>query len=292
MPLIRIGTIVDGDCAIDSIRKLKKYGFESFSLHMGSSVLGVDLPRLAESVRQELAGTDICISSIGVYGNPLADDEKGLNTRKSFQTLIETAHLFGTDLVTGFSGAVEGKSVEDSLEKYCQIFGELGALAQEKGVRIAFENCAADGTWNHLGCNMAFHPKAWELMFEALPLDNIGLQWEPCHQIVQLIDPIPQLRKWAKRIFHVHGKDATIARDVIVENGIYSSVPWCWHRTPGFGDSNWADIISILMMNGFTGCIDIEGWHDPVYRGDLEYTGQVRALHYLKACRGEDYIQL
>ena len=32
--------------------------------------------------------------------------------------------------------------------------------------------------------------------------------------------------------------------------------------------------------------LDRTGWHDPVYRDDLEMTGQVRALDYLKQCRG------
>ena len=36
--------------------------------------------------------------------------------------------------------------------------------------------------------------------------------------------------------------------------------------------------------------IDIEGWHDPVYRGELEITGQVHGLNYLKNCRGGDII--
>jgi len=27
-----------------------------------------------------------------------------------------------------------------------------------------------------------------------------------------------------------------------------------------------------------------------VYRGDLEMTGQVHALHYLKRCRGGDFV--
>jgi hypothetical protein len=39
-------------------------------------------------------------------------------------------------------------------------------------------------------------------------------------------------------------------------------------------------------MAGFKGSIDIEGWHDPVYKGELEYVGQVHALNYLKNCRG------
>ena len=46
-----------------------------------------------------------------------------------------------------------------------------------------------------------------------------------------------------------------------------------YHRTPGFGDSNWTDIITELRKAGFKGCIDIEGWHDPVYRDELEMTG-------------------
>jgi CBS domain-containing protein len=36
----------------------------------------------------------------------------------------------------------------------------------------------------------------------------------------------------------------------------------------------------------FIGSIDIEGWHDPVYRDELEMTGQVAGLNYLKRCRG------
>ena len=127
-------------------------------------------------------------------------------------------------------------------------------------------------------------------MFDAVPDKNMGLEWEPCHQMVNLIDPIPQLRKWVNKIFHVHGKDCTIAWDIIREYGINSSKQYVWHRTPGFGDCNWTDIISILRQNNYDGNIDIEGYHDPVYRGKLEWTGQVRGLNYLKQCRGGDYI--
>jgi len=78
----------------------------------------------------------------------------------------------------------------------------------------------------------------------------------------------------------------------VKEQGICGKEKFVWHRTPGFGDSNWTDIISILRMNGYTGSIDIEGFHDPVYKGDLEYTGQVYALNYLKKCRGGEFVTL
>jgi hypothetical protein len=38
------------------------------------------------------------------------------------------------------------------------------------------------------------------------------------------------------------------------------------------------------------GSIDIEGWHDPVYRGELEMMGQVHGLNYLKQCRGGSWV--
>ena len=90
-------------------------------------------------------------------------------------------------------------------------------------------------------------------MFNETPDDNIGLEWEPCHQLVYLIDPLPQIRKWAHKFFHVHGKDATVRWDVIREHGIFGKEKFVFMRTPGFGDSNWTDIISELRLAGCSG---------------------------------------
>jgi sugar phosphate isomerase/epimerase len=109
--------------------------------------------------------------------------------------------------------------------------------------------------------------------------------------MVSLIDPMPQLREWVGKIFHVHGKDATIHWDVVKKYGVHGPNKFAFHRTPGFGDSNWTDIISDLRIGGFKGSIDIEGWHDPIYRGELEMTGQVYGLNYLKQCRGGFFVE-
>jgi sugar phosphate isomerase/epimerase len=287
---IGIGTLISAGNVKKVMPKLIPYGFETFSITFWETTGDLDLEILAKDVHKILEGTDCAISCLSIFGNPLLDTERGYTTRNSFEKLINSAHLFGTDLVTGFAGRLTDQPVDESIPKFKEVFTPLAELAQGKGVKIAFENCNMDGDWNRGDWNIAFAPKIWEMMFEAVPYDNIGLQWEPCHQMVQLIDPIPQLRKWAKKIFAVHGKDATVAWDVIKENGIYGKEPFVWHRTPGFGDSNWTDIISILRMSGFKGSIDIEGWHDPVYRGEMEYTGQVHALRYLKNCRGGDWV--
>jgi len=288
---IRIGTLVNGgDSTADYIRQILPHGFESFSITFWQSVKGVDLKRMAKQVRDALADSGAVISSLGCFGNPLEKRPVDRETRDGWKKLIDAAKLFGCDVVAGFAGRLTDKPIDECMGRYKQVFGPLAKRAADKGVRLAFENCDMGGDWRRGDWNIAQTPAAWDLMFDALPADNIGLQWEPCHQMVKLIDPIPQLRKYVKKVFHVHGKDATIRWDVVGEHGVRGPHPFAFHRTPGFGDSNWTDIITELRMGGFCGSIDIEGWHDPVYRGELEMTGQVRGLNYLKQCRGGDYV--
>lgn len=285
---IRIGTMAGkGAKTADYIQQILPHGFESFQINFWQTLGGVDPKKLACQVKDVLAGSEAVISCLGIYGNPLMDDDKAKEAREGWKKLIDAAPAFGCDLVCGFAGRIADKPIPESMKQYRKVFEPLAKRAADKGVRIAFENCEMGGTWNTGTWNIATTPTAWEMMFNELDAQNIGLEWEPCHQMVKLIDPMPQLRKWVERIFHIHGKDATIYWDIIREYGITGSHKFAFHRTPGFGDSNWTDIISELRRGGFKGAIDIEGWHDPVYRGELEMTGQVRSLKYLKECRGE-----
>lgn len=289
MKQIRIGTLVNGFDAERILPQIIPHGFESFSLTFWQTTGDKDLSEMAKRVKEIIGEKDIKISSLGIFGNPLTGVGDNADTLASWKRLIDVAHVFDTDLISGFTGRVPG-AIDESLPTYTKVFGELAKRAEDRGLKIAFENCDMDGTWNEGDWNIAHNPIAWEKMFNALPAENIGLQWEPCHQMVSLIDPIPQLRKWVDKIFNVHGKDATIAWDIIKEYGIHGPKEFVWHRTPGFGDTNWTDIISILRQNGYEGSIDIEGFHDPVYRDDWEMTGQVHGLNYLKQCRGGDFI--
>ncbi len=291
---VRIGTMVkaNGPDPAAYVRSIREYGFESIQPFFWQTMGGKDIPRLAAQIREAIGDADVTVSALGMFGNPLEDQPLDRETLEGWKVLIDNAHLFGTDIVTGFTGRVRGKPLPDSLPRYRQVWSELAKRAADNGVKIAFENCAMEGNWATGDWNIAHNPDAWELMFDTLPADNIGLEWEPCHQLVYLIDPIPQIRKWTPKIFHVHGKDATVRWDVIREHGIFGKVPFVQMRTPGFGDSDWTRIISELRLAGFKGSITIEGWHDPVYREALEMTGQVRALDYLKQCRGGSrYIQ-
>jgi sugar phosphate isomerase/epimerase len=303
---IRIGTLVN--CGMDSpeyIRQIQRHGFESYSLTFWQTSDGVEWDRLANETKAAAAEGGAVISSLAVFGNPLETGEMDLQTVKAWEDAIDNAPKFGADIVGGFAGRLRNRPIHESMPRFKEVFGELARRAQDNGVRIAFENCDMGGTWQTGDWNIAHNPTAWEMMFNEVPMENMGLEWEPCHQLVSLIDPMPQLQDWVDKIFHVHGKDATIHwhqirkygihtsfhEDVAIEGGVQPVKPFAYHRTPGFGDSDWAAIISELRLGGFKGSIDIEGWHDPVYNGKLEMTGQVHALNYLKRCRGGDFIE-
>ncbi len=285
---IRIGTLAGLDKGAAYLKQIIDHGFESFSLTAWQYLPNIDFDRASKEVLDVIEGKAV-ISSIGVFGNPLQDER----TAADWARAIDLTSKYNCKMVCGFAGALEDRPVNESMEKFKEVWTPLAKQAADLGVRIAWENCDMGGTWERPKWNIAHAPTAWEMMFNAVPSDAIGLEWEPCHQMNSLIDPIPQLRKLMPtgKIFHVHGKDATIAWDVIKTSGLRGGKPWVWHRTPGFGDTNWTHVISILRQHKFRGSIDIEGWHDPVYAGEFEMTGQVYALNYLKQCRGGPFVK-
>jgi sugar phosphate isomerase/epimerase len=289
---IRIGTLVD--CkkrnGPEIIRQILPYGFESFSLTFWQTLGGVDLRVLAQQVSEVICDKDVKISALSVFGNPLETTPIDMETLAGWESAIDNAHLFGCNLVTGFTGRLRGKSIPDSMARFKEVWTPLVQRAADRGVCIAFENCDMEGNWRTGDWNIAHNPLAWEMMFDAIPAANLGLEWEPCHQMVNLIDPLPQLRQWLPKVLHVHGKCATVKWDIVRQYGIGGGRQFAWHRTPGFGNLDWTHVIDELRWGGYHGAIDIEGYHDPVYRGELEMTGQVAGLNYLKRCRGGEYV--
>lgn len=286
MEQIKIGTCIPGQQAEQWLPGMKDKGFECFAINFHMTYGGVDLKELAPKVLSMLEGTGTYVSTVGYYCNALQNESQ----LHDLEYAIDNAHLFGAKTVATFAGALEGQPVDAAIPRFKEVFSELAKRAEDRGVKLAIENCPMSGDWRHPTCNIGFNPDAWELMFDAVPSDALGLEWEPAHQLIQLIDPIPQLRVWAKKIVHLHGKDTSVDWDAVRRRGIYAAKDFASERTPGFGDTNWRDVFSILHENGYEGDVCIEGYHDPVYSGQWEMTSQLHALKYLKFCRGGDFV--
>ena len=286
MEQIKIGTCIPGQQAEQWLPGMKDKGFECFAINFHMTYGGVDLKELAPKVLSMLEGTGTYVSTVGYYCNALQNESQ----LHDLEYAIDNAHLFGAKTVATFAGALEGQPVDAAIPRFKEVFSELAKRAEDRGVKLAIENCPMSGDWRHPTCNIGFNPDAWEMMFDAVPSDALGLEWEPAHQLIQLIDPIPQLRVWAKKIVHLHGKDTSVDWDAVRRRGIYAAKDFAPERTPGFGDTNWRDVFSILHENGYEGDVCIEGYHDPVYSGQWEMTSQLLALKYLKFCRGGDFV--
>ncbi|MBQ7152920.1 MAG: sugar phosphate isomerase/epimerase [Clostridia bacterium] len=275
---ILIGTLIGAGVAERCMPLLNEKGFESYELTFGTGDANGDLPALAQKVLGKADGRPI--AALGLYGNTLQDED----LLKGIKNLIVHAHDFGCDVVSMFAGAKSGDSVEAAIPLFKEVFSGLVDLAEKHDVRLAIENCG--GGWRRCDQNIAFCEDAWNLMFSAVDSPRLGLEWEPAHQLHGLVDVEAQLRRIAHKVIHLHGKDATVARDLIRDYGLHSGRPWCYDRTPGYGDSNWANLFTILLHAGFRGSCDIEGYHDLVHYDDMEWSSQLVGLDYLKRCRG------
>jgi sugar phosphate isomerase/epimerase len=128
---------------------------------------------------------------------------------------------------------------------------------------------------------MVGQPALWNPLFDAIGFDNVGIEWDAAHLICQLIDPLENIREFGKRIFHVHAKDAYVNELLLRRYGIcHPGV--AEHRFPGLGQTNWAQIVHELIRTGYDSDLNIEGWHDPVYRDWLEETGMLIAKRTLE----------
>jgi len=284
--MIPIGTLVKGgDDPAAAIRALAPAGFEAFSLMFWETIGDADLSALSDAVGAACAETGTSISALSVYGNPLRGDAAGNRTLADFAALLEAAPSFGCPVVSGFAGRVPGTSIPDSVGPWAAAFAPLAERAEALGVSVAFENCRLGDTWKTGKWNIAINGDAWELMFAALPSSRLGLEWEPCHQVEALVDPIAQAREWAGRIVHVHGKDARTDRRALAARGLYGPGKWYASCFPGNGDTDWRELFRLLADAGYSGTVDVEGWNDAEWCGEKEMEGQYRALTYLRTCR-------
>jgi len=280
---MRIGFMMSFDK--ERIEFAKKVGFRSCELQVSSTAPffpGNDgWEAKAEDVKNYYDEKGIRISCLaGFYVNHM-DEKKADEYKKLVRDTILLAEKIGVPVVAGFSGRVAGKPLIESVPLFKEIWSEHSRFAEDHNVKIAFENCPA-GEFHtpSNGINFMCTPQMWEIAFNEVPSDAIGLEWDPSHLICQFIDPVMTLRRFGKRVYHIHAKDAHINYDLLRQYGIWypGAIEHCF---PGLGDTNWGLCIKELLRYGYKGDLNIEGWHDLVYNKEREDEGLTNAFKYL-----------
>jgi sugar phosphate isomerase/epimerase len=218
----------------------------------------------AGRVKKLFAETDVEISGLGYYPNPLAPDaaEAAVYVAHIKKVIVAAARL-GVTQINTFIGRDGTKSVEDNWQQFRKTWKPLVKFAERHGVRIGIENCPMLFTRDEWpgGKNLAISPAIWRRMFAEIPSPHLGLNYDPSHMIWQQMDEVAPLREFADRLFHVHAKDARLDRERLNDVGILAT-PLEYHtpKLPGLGDVNWGRFFSTLTETGYDGavCVEVE----------------------------------
>jgi sugar phosphate isomerase/epimerase len=241
----------------------------------------------ADEVNAFHTAKGVSISGLGYYPNPLTPDQDEAQVYiDHLKLVIQAAERLGVGVVNTFIGRDWTKSVDDNWPRFLEVWTPLIKFAEEHGIRIGIENCPMIFTQDEWpgGKNLAATPAIWRRMFEAIPSDHFGLNFDPSHLVWQKIDYLKAIRDFAPKFVHVHAKDARVDQHRLDEVGIMGT-PLQFHtpKLPGLGDVDWGQFFSVLTDAGYDGpvCIEVE---DRAYEGSLEKRKEslVQSGRYLK----------
>ena len=233
-----------------------------------AGVTHIDVTDLTEEkinyINRYLNQKSIEISALGYYPNPLdPDKEKRDFYVEHIKKAIVAAEKLGIKTINTFIGKDKGKTIDQNFELFREIWPPIIKFAEEHDVRVAIENCPMYFTMDEWpgGVNLASTPAIWRRMFEEIPSDYFGLNYDPSHLLWMQMDYLKPIYEFKEKLFHVHIKDAKVFQDKLNEVGVMAT-PLEFHspKLPGLGDVDWGKFISALTDIRYKGyiCIEVE----------------------------------
>ena len=241
----------------------------------------------AKRVNDIMAKAGVKISGLGYYPNPLAPDaEEAAVYAEHLKKVITAARLLGLGVVNTFVGRDYTKSIDENWPRFLKTWKPILKHAENNGIRIGIENCPMTFTRDEWpgGKNLAYSPAIWRRMYNDLPSENFGLNFDPSHFIWLGMDYLKAMREFKHKLFHIHAKDVHVDQEKLDDYGILA-FPNLWHtpKLPGMGDVNWPRFFATLTEAGYKGpvCIEVE---DRSYEGTLALrkTALRTARNYLR----------
>lgn len=223
-----------------------------------------------QAIQQKCKDAGVFISGLGYYPNPLDPDAaKADYYREHIKAVIRGAAKLGIPVVNTFIGRDPQKNIADNLKIFADVWPAIVKVAEENNIKIGIENCPmffTNDEWPG-GKNLAISPAVWDRMFEVIPSEAFGLNYDPSHMIFQMMDEIRPIYDYKHRLHHIHLKDVKVYRDKLNRVGILAN-PLEYHspKLPGLGDVRWREFFAALTDVRYRGpvCIEVE---DKAYEG-------------------------
>ena len=169
----------------------------------------------------------------------------------------------------------EGKYVmnEEEWKLLADGLNKLGKIAKDKGMKLAFHH--------HMGTVIQTEEEI-ERFMELVDPGLVYLLFDSGHLSFAGIDPEKVLKKYVKRVRHVHLKD--IRKDMVEKS---RSEKWSFLKgvregvftVPGDGDVDFSPIFRILEEADYEGWVVVEAEQDPAKADPLEYA--IKARKYI-----------
>jgi sugar phosphate isomerase/epimerase len=226
----------------------------------------------ADDVRALCEKYRVRISALGYYSIPLSADEgQARQACEHLPKVMDAAVKLGLGGINTFIGANHTLPLEDNMRKFEQVWPGLIKQAEDRNLKVGIENCPMlfGASWP-FGLNLARTPAIWRRMFETIQSDHFGLNYDPSHLLMQMLDPIAPIREFGHKIFHAHAKDMRIDRHKLDDIGSLSlPMDRSAAKIPGLGDVNWGKFIGALSDVGYDGpvCVEVE---DHAFEGSVE----------------------
>lgn len=242
-----------------------------------AGVSHIDVANLTEEkaayINEYCSKKNVVISSLGYYPNTMDPDlEKRKGYIEHLHKMIDASAMLGVNMITTFVGRDPSKTVTKNLELVKEVWPPLVKHAEEKGVKIAIENCPmlfTEDEWPG-GQNIMTSPSNWRKVFAILDSRNFGINYDPSHFVWQQIDYIKPLYEFKDKIFHVHYKDIKVYQDKLADAGVMAApLEYMTPKLPGLGDVDWGKYVSALSDIGYEGCTCIEV-EDKAFEKSLE----------------------
>ena len=218
-------------------------------------------PAQGADLAAEIRGSGLVISGLGFYPNPLHPDlEHRATVIAHLKDVITAAEKMDVPLVNTFMGGDRAKTLDENWDEALRVWPDIVSFAADHGRRITIENCPmlfSNDEWPG-GNNIATTPRMWRRILEQWA-GTIGLNFDPSHLVLQMIDIPRFIREFGPHILHVQAKDLWIDREGLYERGVFAmGIGWQVPRLPGLGDVEWDALFGALWRTGYDGDVIIE----------------------------------
>jgi sugar phosphate isomerase/epimerase len=215
----------------------------------------------AADLRGEIESKGLHVSGLGYYPNPLDPDPAHReHVIGHLRHVITAAEKMDVALVNTFMGADAAKTQDQNWDEALRVWPDIVAFAEDHGRKITLENCPMLFSYDEWpgGHNIATTPRMWRRILDQWGT-TIGLNFDPSHLILQMIDIPRFIREFGPHILHVQAKDLMIDREGLYERGILSNgIGWQIPRLPGLGEVEWSPLFAALYRAGYDGDVIVE----------------------------------